>query len=1333
MLPRRIRCNRPAAARAFALAAVLALMGAGVARGDDRDLLRQAVADPYLFIIMDTSGSMNWGPKGASCPTGDCFVPLQADDEGSKFYQAKQALFEVLGDPSFPKVQLGFATYNQDALEVRAKHWLYEATSAGVNIPGWGAFPAIGSREVFGLTWSCDTGNNDHEIGCTAGKPADLSDLWEITRMQRLPKGGVSYSSNVDFYFRHSNTTYRVRYSPSSGSYGSNLTVNVNVLRCTNGSCSSTTSQGSTNVTFKPVSDFLSWDNAGTANPDRSNPNLSYYTSTASDSTAGGTCNGWDPNTDTTTDRSNGYSLRFPTTTDARGSAFAFGDVIPLDWRSGADHREDIMRRLAPNYGSGSPPDFRIATYLADQRFLAEDFLRLKNEARRPLFANGSTPLGASLSAFRTWYNGCTGTGTCAGNNGWVRTASDPATGDASFRCRNKYVLILTDGDETCDGDPCAIANKLRQEGVTVFVVAFGVTKDQGNASNKLNCMADDTHTFYPQDKDELVRDLQTALGQISEDPRAFASAAVPSVQAEVADRIYLSSFRPINDTGTFFWDGHIDAYLKPLPLKDGKPDRDLECPAEGGGEARSSCFLWDAGAVLVGQAPTRSTVDASSPLNAGALRLGLNANERRVFYAKAQTEVGVHRTLRLFAPPASDPDWLDLAAGLKLPTPLNATQLASAKTRMTNIMKDTLAIKEAKITPPGGTEIDVDYVMGDVFHADPVIVDRPNDFAFYSSDLYGTAGSVDCTNNQGYRCFAQNHRRRRKILLVGANDGQLHAFDAGVWRKTPKTFSEGTGTELFSYMPRIGLPILRDQTEGKRQIFGVDGTPRVDEVFIHPDHKGAPDSTKREWRTVAVGGFREGGFRDGGGRVTDFFGGYYALDITQPDKLSTEDEPIDERIVPSCMALNSSLESQKASGCGTLPYPAVLWEFTDTLFGSRMDEDRNTFPDIGQTWSVPTIGRIRVLEDTGSGQKEVDKFVAIFGGGMDAEKKSSPQRGTWLYMLDIETGETIYKRPLVGAAPSDPAVLDTDLDGYLDTVYIGTTAGFLYKVDISTRGRLENYRIRRDQVLPNFASDVDVLRITDASWEPFAIFDTIGKPIYLPPTLFYVARLNRYALAFGTGDREALWDNSNTDGRFYMIIDENFKAGMTPKSDTDYQGIDIGDASAPDADYVLNPPAGQSRGWYMRLPEEERVITQAFGLSGVVIFSSFQPDPGSAARPCARGGNSHIFVVYANNANGVMTSGGAPIRFRTVSHFVTSPYVEQGSTKNTPGETPTPNSEDLDATQKEILSELKKFYPKGTKFANYWISISGVRSDTGYERYATIPVGIIERNWKEY
>ena len=54
--------------------------------------------------------------------------------------------------------------------------------------------------------------------------------------------------------------------------------------------------------------------------------------------------------------------------------------------------------------------------------------------------------------------------------------------------------------------------------------------------------------------------------------------------------------------------------------------------------------------------------------------------------------------------------------------------------------------------------------------------------------------------------------------------------------------------------------------------------------------------------------------------------------------------------------------------------------------------------------------------------------------------------------MVDIETGKAIYKAQVDGAVPSEPAAVDTDQNGFLDTIYVGTPAGFLYKVDIVRR-----------------------------------------------------------------------------------------------------------------------------------------------------------------------------------------------------------------------------------------------------------------------------------------
>ncbi len=73
----------------------LALLLAATALADDRDLLRDTSKSPLVFILFDTSGSMNWAPPccqedfcagGCSflCPCVDCCVPLNGDDPCSK-------------------------------------------------------------------------------------------------------------------------------------------------------------------------------------------------------------------------------------------------------------------------------------------------------------------------------------------------------------------------------------------------------------------------------------------------------------------------------------------------------------------------------------------------------------------------------------------------------------------------------------------------------------------------------------------------------------------------------------------------------------------------------------------------------------------------------------------------------------------------------------------------------------------------------------------------------------------------------------------------------------------------------------------------------------------------------------------------------------------------------------------------------------------------------------------------------------------------------------------------------------------------------------------------
>ncbi|RWQ86865.1 MAG: VWA domain-containing protein [Mesorhizobium sp.] len=70
-------------------------------------------------------------------------------------------------------------------------------------------------------------------------------------------------------------------------------------------------------------------------------------------------------------------------------------------------------------------------------------------------------------------------------------------------------VILITDGLETCNGDPCALVKELKAAGVdfTVDVVGFGLTADEGR---QVACLADNTGGKYIQASDEQA--LQNAL-----------------------------------------------------------------------------------------------------------------------------------------------------------------------------------------------------------------------------------------------------------------------------------------------------------------------------------------------------------------------------------------------------------------------------------------------------------------------------------------------------------------------------------------------------------------------------------------------------------------------------------------------------------------------------------------------------------------------------------------------------------------------------------------------------------------------------------------------------
>ena len=246
----------------------------------------------------------------------------------------------------------------------------------------------------------------------------------------------------------------------------------------------------------------------------------------------------------------------------------------------------------------------------------------------------------------------------------------------------------------------------------------------------------------------------------------------------------------------------------------------------------------------------------------------------------------------------------------------------------------------------------------------------------------------------EGYDQFLLDYSDRRKVLYVGANDGMLHCFDVL------------TGEELWAFIPYNLLPKLRnmravDNATGSRYFVRdvyVDGTPTSADVYIDADGDG-----NKEWRTILLCG-------QGAGYGSSVAGGlnyYFALDITDPEN------------------------------------PQPLWEFTHT--------------QLGETWSVPAIGKIM--------KNGEPTWVAFVGSGYD--NNSDHRTGNRFYAIDLETGQQFWlfnagevkTKDELGwniknTIPCSPSTVDIDEDGFVDRVYVGDLDGRLWKIDVSREFR---------------------------------------------------------------------------------------------------------------------------------------------------------------------------------------------------------------------------------------------------------------------------------------
>jgi type IV pilus assembly protein PilY1 len=478
--------------------------------------------------------------------------------------------------------------------------------------------------------------------------------------------------------------------------------------------------------------------------------------------------------------------------------------------------------------------------------------------------------------------------------------------------------------------------------------------------------------------------------------------------------------------------------------------------------------------------------------------------------------------------------------------------------------------------------------VLGDVFHSTPRVIAQPTRFNLTQA---------------GYAAFYTTYYARDRVVYAGANDGLLHAFDAGSHSfgddaSTPELelqyHTPGTGDELFGYVAGVQLPRMQLLPQNSpRSVFFVDGPISVADAWLSDGTGDDITKTTDEWATVMITGMREGGT------------GYLALDITDPGATAGDDH---------------------------YPYPGLLWEFTDA--------------DLADTWSEPVITRVKVENTAGTGDNcgpdDFDgdcreQWVAIFAGGYaddgdpnrPAGYVADPLNAAWrdtskaIFMVALDSGTVLAKVAYDGTAqpdmkfsiPSAPAVIDLNFDGFADVVYVGDLGGQIWKWDIKAVG--QDTSSPADGTVDNWPAGVFFRTnpITVAGNDHYRSF-------FFPPVASFVN--GTLTLAFGSGERHDLSHEGDAgaadENRFYVAKD--YDPTGPDAFDVLLTDADLTDVTALDTDNILT-----DAGYLFSLAESEKFVTEITVFAGYVIVGSYTPD--SSADLCATSGGQSFLHIF--------------------------------------------------------------------------------------------------------
>lgn len=410
----------------------------------------------------------------------------------------------------------------------------------------------------------------------------------------------------------------------------------------------------------------------------------------------------------------------------------------------------------------------------------------------------------------------------------------------------------------------------------------------------------------------------------------------------------------------------------------------------------------------------------------------------------------------------------------------------------------------------------------------------------------------------------------RPALVTYGGSSGRPDAADGVVYVPTNDgfihAFDATSGVELWAFIPPELLGRLADLYRNPsvaQRSYGLDADVRVLKFDVNQD--GVVDATAgdRVWLFF--------GMRRGGRHV-------YALDVTDRDR------------------------------------PRLKWDLGPAQL-----------PGIGETWSTPSLARVRIEGAT----QNAENLVLVFGGGYDDAQENyeytTDSSGNRIYIVDAASGALLWYAGGPDAAgtpdlelpnmthsiPGRVVVLDTNGDQFADRLYAGDMGGRVWRFD------LWNGRPRA-----SFGTGGAIATLGAGDTGATAIES--NRRFYSAPDVALIQRRGAdpyYNLAIGSGYRGHPL-HAQTRDRFYSLRDKNPFGAMTQEQydaltpATDARLVDISD------DPVATPVPTTAAGWKLELRLNggwtgEKVLAEATTVGGTILFTTYQPEERADADPC--------------------------------------------------------------------------------------------------------------------